>query len=145
MFYSFSETSARKCRWRDSVWSAARRGGLPLLRLELARGAAGSKLPAKESGSKLPHSKKDVKNIRNELNKSFSINKSAKKTNPNELKTNSKNVLKIRQKAKTNWKTHLTGEEQENGNNQPSGNGGKCNESKEFPRPYKSAAYRTRC
>jgi len=30
---------------------------LPLLRLELARGAAGSKLPAKESGSKLPHSK----------------------------------------------------------------------------------------
>ncbi len=39
---------------------------LPLLRLELARGAAGSKLPAKESGSKesgskLPHSKKDVK------------------------------------------------------------------------------------
>ena len=35
MFYSFSETSARKCRWHDSVWSAARRGG--------------------------PHSKKDVK------------------------------------------------------------------------------------
>jgi hypothetical protein len=30
---------------------------LPLLRLELARDAAGSKLPAKESGSKLPHSK----------------------------------------------------------------------------------------
>jgi hypothetical protein len=28
-----------------------------LLRLELARGAAGSKPPAKESGSKLPHSK----------------------------------------------------------------------------------------
>jgi hypothetical protein len=23
MFYSFSETSARKCGWRDSVWSAA--------------------------------------------------------------------------------------------------------------------------
>jgi hypothetical protein len=23
MFYSFSETSARKCRWHDSVWSAA--------------------------------------------------------------------------------------------------------------------------
>ena len=34
---------------------------LLLLRLDLARGAAGSKLPAKESGSKLPHSKKDVK------------------------------------------------------------------------------------
>jgi hypothetical protein len=31
---------------------------LPLLRLEPARAAAGSKLPAKESGSKLPHSKK---------------------------------------------------------------------------------------
>jgi hypothetical protein len=30
---------------------------LPLLRLELARDAAGSKLPTKESGSKLPHSK----------------------------------------------------------------------------------------
>jgi hypothetical protein len=30
---------------------------LPLLHLELARDAAGSKLPAKESGSKLPHSK----------------------------------------------------------------------------------------
>ena len=30
---------------------------LPHLRLELAPGAAGSKLPAKESGSKLPHSK----------------------------------------------------------------------------------------
>ena len=29
---------------------------LPLLRLELARGGAGSKLPATESGSKLPHS-----------------------------------------------------------------------------------------
>jgi hypothetical protein len=28
-----------------------------LLRLELARSAAGSKLPAKQSGSKLPHSK----------------------------------------------------------------------------------------
>ena len=23
MFYSFSETSARKCRWHDAVWSAA--------------------------------------------------------------------------------------------------------------------------
>jgi hypothetical protein len=30
---------------------------LPLLRLELARNADGSKLPTKESGSKLPHSK----------------------------------------------------------------------------------------
>jgi hypothetical protein len=29
----------------------------PLLRLELARAAAGSKLPANESGSKLPHSR----------------------------------------------------------------------------------------
>jgi hypothetical protein len=35
--------------------------GLPLLRIELARGAAGSKLPPKQSGSKLGHSKKDVK------------------------------------------------------------------------------------
>jgi hypothetical protein len=33
---------------------------LVLLRLELARGAAGSKLPAKESGSKLPHSKPNL-------------------------------------------------------------------------------------
>jgi hypothetical protein len=38
--------------------SALECGSLPpLLRLELARGAAGSKLPARESGSKLPHSK----------------------------------------------------------------------------------------
>jgi hypothetical protein len=35
--------------------------GLPLLPLELARGAAGSKVSAKESGSKLRHSEKDVK------------------------------------------------------------------------------------
>jgi hypothetical protein len=51
---------------------------------------------------------KDVKNIRNEPNKSFSINKSAEKTNPNEVETKRKNVLKIRKKAKTNRKTDLT-------------------------------------
>jgi hypothetical protein len=75
-----------------------------------------------------------------EPKKSFRINKSVKKTNPNELKTKRKNVLKIRKKAKTNWKTDLTGEEQENGNNQPSGDSGKCRESKEFLRPYESGA-----
>ena len=55
--------------------------------------------------------KKDVKNIRNQPNKSFSINKSSGKTNPNEVETKRKNVLKIRKKAKTNRKTDLTGEE----------------------------------
>ena len=39
---------------------------LPLLRLELARGAAGSKLPAKESGSKLPHSKAPLRSRQSE-------------------------------------------------------------------------------
>ena len=55
--------------------------------------------------------RKDVRNIRNEPKKSFRINKSVKKTNPNEVETKRKNVLKIRKKAKTNWKTDLTGEE----------------------------------
>src|SRR5271157_187415 len=97
VFYSFSETSARKCRWRDSVWSAARRGGLPLLRLELARGAAGSKPPAKESGSKLPHSKKDVKlygtNPTSPL-ASTKVSKNEPKRTQNELEKRAENTQK---------------------------------------------------
>jgi hypothetical protein len=71
--------------------------------------ACGSLLPFSLAGSLPPA--KDVKNIRNEPNKSFSINKSAEKTNSNYGEIKRKNVLKIRKKAKTNRKTDLTGEE----------------------------------
>ena len=46
--------------------------------------------------------KKDVKNRWNELNKSFSINKSVKKTNSKVLEMKWKNALKLLQKGKTN-------------------------------------------
>jgi hypothetical protein len=45
------------------TYRSALQGGskLPLLYLELARGAGRSRLPVKESGSKLPHSKPSLK------------------------------------------------------------------------------------
>src|SRR5208337_1592638 len=71
VFYSFSETSARKCRWRDSVWSAARCGG--------------------------PHSKKDVKiygtNSTSPL-ASTKVSKNEPKRTQNELEKRAENTQK---------------------------------------------------
>ena len=53
---AFSGISPQKVAGAKRFGVRSRLAG-PLFRLELARGAAASKLPAKESGSKLPHSK----------------------------------------------------------------------------------------
>jgi hypothetical protein len=63
--------------------------------------------PRKAARRSGPHSEKDVKIYgTNSTSPLASI-----KVSKNELKTNSKNVLKIRKKAKTNWKADPTGEE----------------------------------
>jgi len=64
-----------------------------------ARGKETRERPA--GGAKRQGNAKKILNRGNEPNKSFIINKSVKKTNPNELKTNCKSGLQTRKKAKT--------------------------------------------